>query len=92
LPEEHWVSEEQVVPQLAEEPVHTYGPQEGLPALPEATGPHVPMLPATLQASQAPPHAVLQQTPSTQLPLPHWLLAVQEVALVFLGTQAPALQ
>jgi hypothetical protein len=54
---------------------------------------HVPTLPGRLQESQAPPlHVVLQQTPSTQLPLAHWLLAVQAVALVFLGTQAPALQ
>ena len=29
---------------------------------------------------------------STQLPLPHWMLAVQVVALLFFGTQAPALQ
>jgi hypothetical protein len=45
-----------------------------------------------LQASQEPPHAVLQQTPSTQLPLPHWLAAVQEAPLAFWGTQVPALQ
>jgi hypothetical protein len=89
---EHWVSLVQVAPQLAEEPLHTYAPQEGLPVLPEATGLQVPTLPVTLQASQAPPHAVLQQTPSTQLPLPHWLLAVQVVLLVFFGTHAPALQ
>jgi hypothetical protein len=52
----------------------------------------VPTLPATLQASQEPPHAVLQQTPSTQLPLPHWLAAEHVAPLVFLGTHAPALQ
>jgi hypothetical protein len=50
------------------------------------------MLPGTLQASHAPPQAVLQQTPSTQLPLPHSLAAVQLVPLVSLATQTPPLQ
>jgi hypothetical protein len=45
-----------------------------------------------LHASHAPPQAVLQQTPSTQLPLPHWLAAEQVVPFVFLGTQVPPLQ
>ena len=39
--------------------------------MPAATGLQVPALPATSQASQAPVHAVSQQTPSTQLPLLH---------------------
>jgi hypothetical protein len=60
--------------------------------LPAATGPHVPTLPATLQASQAPVHAELQHTPSTHWPLPHWLFAVQVVLVVCFGTHAPALQ
>jgi hypothetical protein len=59
---------------------------------PAATGLHVPTLPATLQASHAPPQAVLQQTPSTQLPLPHWLSAEQVVPFVFLSAQVPPLQ
>jgi hypothetical protein len=92
LPLVHWLLLVQVVGQEAEEPLHRNGEQVGLPALPEATRLHVPTLPVTLQASQEPPQAVLQQTPSTQLPLPHWLLAVQVVALVSFGTQAPALQ
>lgn len=37
---------------------------------------HVPTLPGTLQAWQAAPQVLLQQTPSTQLPRLHWLLAV----------------
>jgi hypothetical protein len=45
-----------------------------------------------LQASQEPPQAVLQHTPSTQLPLPHWLAPVQVTPLVFFETHAPALQ
>jgi hypothetical protein len=42
-----------------------------------------------LQASQAPPQAVLQQTPSTQLPEEHWLPAVHVPLLDFLATQVP---
>jgi hypothetical protein len=60
--------------------------------VPAATGPQVPALPGTLHASHAPVHAELQHTPSTQLPLPHWLLAEQAVLLVCFGTHAPALQ
>jgi hypothetical protein len=60
--------------------------------LPATTGLHVPTLPATLQASQEPPQPVLQHTPSTQLPLPHWLAAEQVAPFVRLGTQAPASQ
>jgi hypothetical protein len=63
-----------------------------VPVPPEATGLHVPTLPGRLQESQAPPQAVLQHTPSTQLPLPHWLLAEQALLLVCFGTHAPALQ
>ena len=40
------------------------------------TGMHVPLLPRTSHAWHCPPHALLQQTPSTQLPEPHWLPAV----------------
>jgi hypothetical protein len=43
-----------------------------------------------LQASQAPPvHAVLQHTPSTQLPLEHWLAALQVAPLDCFATQVP---
>jgi hypothetical protein len=52
----------------------------------------VPTEPVTLQASQAPPQAVLQQTPSTQLPEPHWLAAVHVTPLGFLATQVVPLQ
>jgi hypothetical protein len=40
-----------------------------------AIGAHVPSVPPVLlalHASHVPEHAVSQQTPSTQLPLPHW--------------------
>ena len=71
LPAVHWVSLVHEVGQLADEPLQRNGAQVGLPVLPEATGLHVPTLPVWLQESQEPLHAVLQHTPSTQLPLPH---------------------
>jgi len=40
-------------------------------AEPAASGEQVPALPATLQAWQEPQVALPQQTPSTQLPVPH---------------------
>jgi hypothetical protein len=49
---------------------------------------HVPTLPVTLQAWQVPLQALLQQTPSTQIPLAHWLLCAQ--AMEFPWRQAPA--
>jgi hypothetical protein len=76
----------------AEEPLQTYGPQEGVPALPATIGLHVPTIPVRLHASKAPLHAVLQHTPSTQLPLTHSLAAEQVAALGFLGTHAPPAQ
>jgi hypothetical protein len=45
-----------------------------------------------LQASHAPPQAVLQHTPSTQLPEVHWLAAVQTAPLDSLVVHVPALQ
>ena len=67
----------QVLGQFAEDPLQTYGAHDGLPALPVAIGLQVPTFPATLQASHESPQAVLQQTPSTQLPLSHSLAAEQ---------------
>lgn len=52
-------------------------------SVPAAMFPHVPSAPepflAAEHAWQAPPHAVLQHTPSVQLPLAHWAEAVQTV-------------
>ena len=64
----------------------------GLPELYIGLGLHVPTLPARLQASHESPHAVLQQTPSTQLPLAHWLAAEHVGPMGFLGTHDPELQ
>jgi hypothetical protein len=52
----------------------------------------VPTEPTRLHASQALPHAVLQQTPSTQLPEAHWLLVVHAGPLPSFGTQLVPLQ
>jgi hypothetical protein len=71
LPVVHWASVAQVVAQEADVPPQVYGAQDGLPPLPAGTTEQVPTLPLRLHASQAPPHAVLQQTPSAQLPELH---------------------
>ena len=87
----HWVSELQVVGQLEAAPLHTYCPHAGS-AVPAGEFLHVPTLPARVQVSHELPHALLQHTPSTQLPLPHWLVAEHTEPLACLGTHAPALQ
>jgi hypothetical protein len=58
----------------------------------EGIGLQVPTLPATSQAAHRPSQAVLQQTPSTQLPLPHWSAALQLPPGFFFGVQTPAAQ
>ena len=76
--------------QSALTPSHTEGAQDGEPALPRGWMVHVPTLPIRSQASQAPAHAALQQTPSTQKPLPHWLARVQQAPFGWGATQRPA--
>jgi hypothetical protein len=58
--------------------------------LPQA--PEAPPVFAAEQAWQLPPHAVLQHTPSTQLPELHSLPAVHMEPLVFRGLHATPLQ
>jgi len=82
-------------------PLHTPAPAHSSSgSVPFATLPHVPSVPlpflAAVQAWQAPAQAVLQHTPSTQLPLWHSELNVQAVPfasvvhkLVPLQTVAP---
>jgi len=68
----------QVAGQVAVVPLHRYGAQLGEP--PPLTLVQVPLAlapSAAEQASHEPLHEVLQQNPSTQLPLVHWLAAVQ---------------
>ena len=76
-------------------------PPQALPSLLQAvrgpcgaplTATQVPTEPETSQAWHCPPQLVLQHTPSMQLPLPHWLAAVQAPPFDSFGTHAPALQ
>jgi hypothetical protein len=53
------------------------------------TAVQVPSRPARPHASHWPLQLVLQQTPSVQKPLAHWLPSVQVAPLVTLGTQVP---
>ncbi len=92
MPNEHWLSEVQDTGHDADEPPQTYGAHEGLPVVPATRTAQVPTEPVTLHASQAPPHAVLQQTPSTQLPERHWLFAVHAGPLPSFATQLVPLQ
>ena len=62
----------QLPPQVVPAPEHAACPVRGAPV----TAVHVPLLLASPHDSQAPPHAALQQNPSAQKPLPHWLAAV----------------
>jgi ribonuclease E len=68
---------------------------------PVVTLAQVPLAPPVLaaeQAVQAPVQAVLQQNPSTQAPVAHWLAAVQVPPVAFFGVQvvpeqkSPAMQ
>jgi hypothetical protein len=52
----------------------------------------VPWLPDRLHALQAPLQALLQQTPSTQNPLEHWLFPEQLAPFDCLGAQVVPLQ
>jgi hypothetical protein len=56
-----------------------------LPRGAPVTAVHVPAV--TSQASHCPAQALLQQTPSAQLPLVHWLPALQDKPLAFFGRQ-----
>jgi hypothetical protein len=82
----HCDDEVQLVGQDALVPRHRYGLQLGDP-LP-VTLVQVPVV----HESHAPEHALLQQTPSTQLPEEHSTAAEQDVPLLFLLTQAVPLQ
>ena len=51
-----------------------------------------PSDPASLHDWQVPPQDELQQYPSTQFPLVHWLVAVQATPFVFFAVQTPLAQ
>jgi hypothetical protein len=73
----------QALGQVVVTPSQRYGAQLGLPTELSGTAVHVPTLPDTLQASHAFTQPVLQQKPSTQLPLWHSLPSVQVPPLPF---------
>ena len=61
-------------------------------ASPSGTGEQVPIRPGTLQAWQVPVQALLQQTPSTQLPLPHssWQPQASPMPIFIMGARVQA--
>jgi len=77
-PDTHWSGEEQILPRAflqAPAPSHIESPVQASSAA-FFTAEHVPTLPVCAQLTQAPSHAVSQQTPSTQKPLAHWAAIV----------------
>jgi hypothetical protein len=60
--------------------------------VPGAAGVHCPTVPTAAQVWQVPPQALLQQTPSTQKPLPQSPAATHAVPFVSWGTHTPAEQ
>jgi hypothetical protein len=67
---------------------HAGRPPDGAPL----TGEQVPVDPARLHASHCPEHALLQQTPSVQLPDVHWLEARHVAPFACFAAHDPALQ
>jgi hypothetical protein len=83
----------QVVGQLALVPPQSSAEgHAGSPGVPAEAFPHVPTAPVRSHRSHEPVHAVLQQTPSTQLPPAHWLPPVQVAPTAFFTTHAPPTQ
>lgn len=68
-------------------PLHRYGAQLGLPG--PVVAMQVPTEPLTLHALQAPVHAKLQHTPSTQRPEAHWLSLAHDVPFARRGRHRP---
>ena len=86
--------------QVVELPVQvsagSHSPVDGLQTTVFGAGPHVPRFPGTLHAWQSvgllPPHAVPQQTLSSQMPDLHSLVPLHVEPGSFLFAQAPPLQ
>lgn len=83
---------EQPLGHRADAPVHVYGAQAGLPALPGASRVHLPRDAGRLQTSQGSVHDRSQQTPSTQKPLAHCDATVQVFPSSWRGWQFPPRQ
>jgi hypothetical protein len=62
-----------IPPQVVPAPVHAAWPVRGAPL----TAVQIPLLAVSPHDSHCPVQALLQQTPSAQYPLPHWVPAVQ---------------
>jgi hypothetical protein len=82
------------LPSQASGASHT--PAAARQTVPCETGEHFPALPFRLHAWQSvvtpPPHALLQHTPSTQLPFTHSVLCEHPCPSGFLSTQVPPAQ
>src|SRR5581483_5042543 len=76
------------VPPHVPDPVHAVRPPTGAPL----TNEHVPTAPGRLHAWHWPLHALLQHTPSTQLPATHWLAPAQVEPSASFGAHAPLAQ
>jgi hypothetical protein len=85
----HCPSAVQVVTQAASVPLQVERPHSLPGSVPAVEMVQLPTLPTVLQASQAPPHAPLQQTPSAQKPEVHWLPPPQEAPSTFFAVQVP---
>jgi hypothetical protein len=73
-------------------PSHQALPQSPERSSPRGTGEQVPTRPVTLQALQAPPHALSQHTPSTHWPEAHSFPAAHAVPFPFFAAQLPPAQ
>jgi hypothetical protein len=83
-----------ISPLHALDPLHDPGLHSFCGSDPFTIGPHVPFVPCPLRAAvhawHVPPHAVLQQTPSTQKLLKHSAPAAQVCAFSFLQVPIPS--
>jgi hypothetical protein len=76
-------------------PLHSASPHSLAGSVLEANAVQVPSAEAPDAAAHAwhvPAHALSQQTPSAQKPVPHWLAAVQGLATASFWEQVPPLQ
>jgi hypothetical protein len=85
----HCPSEVQVATQAASVPLQVESPHSLPGSVPAVEMVQLPTVPAALQASQAPPHAPLQHTPSAQEPELHWLPPLQDAPSSFFAVQTP---
>lgn len=85
----HWLDEVQALRQWRAPSQETTPGHSLAGSAPVAIGVQVPRLPVRWQASQVPSHSVLQQRPSTQMPLVQWTSDVQRIPLLAFARHAP---